>query len=159
MFFANRLFAKKVSMTKSSWKGLNASSSKAWVIALGMTLAIAGTVQAENEIGVLALAQVTETEAVAAESAPANSQGTGVKVKNEALRQHLMNNVDIFGKSDLSAIYILGPGLEDFEGQLLVRDFSRDPFFMQNIDREEFEMKAMLRDFVPEKEEDESEKR
>lgn len=66
------------------------------------------------------------------------------KVRNPTLRGHLMDNIDIFGKSDLPAIYILGPGIEEFEGQLLTRDFARDPFFMQNIDREEFEMKMWL---------------
>lgn len=67
------------------------------------------------------------------------------KVRNPTLRSHLMENIDVFGKNDLPAIYILGPGIEDFEGQLLTRDFVRDPFFMQNIDREEFEMKMWLR--------------
>jgi hypothetical protein len=66
------------------------------------------------------------------------------KVRNPTLRGHLMDNIDIFGKNDLPAIYILGPGIEEFEGQLLTRDFARDPFFMQNIDREEFEMKMWL---------------
>src|SRR3954468_8818711 len=58
------------------------------------------------------------------------------------LKAHLMNNIDIFGKTDLPAIYIFMPnsdGSEELKGSLLTRDFSRDPFFMQNIDREEFE--------------------
>jgi hypothetical protein len=60
-----------------------------------------------------------------------------------------MSNIDIFGKTDLPAIYILMPntdGSEDIQGSLLTRDFSRDPFFMQNIDREEFELKITLRE-------------
>ncbi len=80
------------------------------------------------------------------------------KVRNPTLRKHLMENIDIFGKSELPAIYILGPGIEEFEGQLLTRDFMRDNFFMQNIDREEFEMKMWLRgdlDFEPRKKEEE----
>jgi hypothetical protein len=71
------------------------------------------------------------------------------KVKDAKLRDHLMQNIDIFGKTDLPAIYILMPnsdGSEDIKGSLLTRDFSRDPFFMQNIDREEFELKVTLRD-------------
>jgi hypothetical protein len=66
------------------------------------------------------------------------------KVRNPTLRSHLMENIDVFGKNDLPAIYILGPGLEEFEGQILTRDFARDPFFMQNVDREEFEMKMWM---------------
>lgn len=106
-----------------------------------------------EELGVLALAQAAE-EPAQAESAPTRTEKGGLKVQNEALRQHLIDNVDIFGKSDLSAIYILGPGMEDFQGQLLVRDFARDPFFMQNIDREEFELKMILRDFEPDQDDD-----
>ena len=69
------------------------------------------------------------------------------KVKNPTLREHLMNNIDIFGKTDMPAIYILAPGDAELEGAILTRDFSRDPFFMQNIDREEFELKMTLREF------------
>ena len=71
------------------------------------------------------------------------------KVKDAKLKDHLMQNIDIFGKTDLPAIYILMPnsdGSEDLKGSILTRDFSRDPFFMQNIDREEFELKVTLRD-------------
>lgn len=71
------------------------------------------------------------------------------KVKDAKLKDHLMQNIDIFGKTDLPAIYILVPnsdGSEELQGNLLTRDFSRDPFFMQNIDREEFELKVTLRD-------------
>jgi hypothetical protein len=82
-------------------------------------------------------------EAKAEEAVVAKSES---KVTNPALKKHLMDNIDVFGKSEMPAIYILGPGDEEIEGALLVRDFSRDPFFMQNIDREEFELKVTLRD-------------
>ena len=65
------------------------------------------------------------------------------------LKAHLMNNIDIFGKTDLPAIYIFMPNAdasEEIQGSLLTRDFSRDPFFMQNVDREEFELKVTLRE-------------
>lgn len=71
------------------------------------------------------------------------------RVKDAKLKDHLMQNIDIFGKTDLPAIYILMPnsdGSEDIQGNLLTRDFSRDPFFMQNVDREEFELKVTLRE-------------
>jgi hypothetical protein len=73
------------------------------------------------------------------------------RIKDEKLKAHLLNNIDIFGKSDLPAIYILMPegvGDEEIRGSLLTRDFSRDAFFMQNIDREEFEMKVTLREIA-----------
>lgn len=77
------------------------------------------------------------------------------KVKDAKLKDHLMQNIDIFGKTDLPAIYILMPnsdGSEELQGNLLTRDFSRDPFFMQNIDREEFELKVTLREISPDEE-------
>jgi hypothetical protein len=80
----------------------------------------------------------------------AEVKAASAKVKNQTLKDHLMQNIDIFGKSDLPAVYILAPGEfadEEIKGQLLARDFSRDPFFMQNIDREEFELKMTLREF------------
>ncbi|HLP43063.1 MAG TPA: hypothetical protein VK465_16270 [Fibrobacteria bacterium] len=102
----------------------------------------------------LALATVARADEA---EAGADVKAASAKVKNEKLRDHLLQNVDIFGKNDLPAIYILAPGEfadEEIKGQLLARDFSRDPFFMQNIDREEFELKIILRDF---KEDDKSE--
>lgn len=95
----------------------------------------------------LVAAAVFATDARADEEAVKSAAS---KVKNQTVRDHLMNNIDIFGKSDLPAIYILQPGEladEEIKGQLLARDFSRDPFFMQNIDREEFELKLTLREF------------
>ena len=80
----------------------------------------------------------------------AEVKAAAAKMKNQTLKDHLMNNIDIFGKSDLPAIYILAPGEladEEIKGQLLARDFSRDPFFMQNVDREEFELKVTLREY------------
>ena len=71
------------------------------------------------------------------------------RTKDAKLKAHLMENIDIFGKTDLPAIYILMPntdGSEDIQGSILTRDFSRDPFFMQNVDREEFELKVTLRE-------------
>jgi len=70
------------------------------------------------------------------------------RTKDARLRDHLMRNIEIFGKTDLPAIYILMPNInaeEEIIGSIVTRDFSRDPFFMQNIDREEFELKVTLR--------------
>jgi hypothetical protein len=89
--------------------------------------------------------------AVLAQADESEVRAAADKVKDAKLRDHLMNNIEIFGKTDLPAIYILMPnsdGSEELQGSLLTRDFSRDPFFMQNIDREEFELKVTLRDIV-----------
>lgn len=87
--------------------------------------------------------------AVAARADEDEVRAAAEKVKDAKLKEHLMQNIDIFGKTDLPAIYILMPntdGSEDLKGSLLTRDFSRDPFFMQNVDREEFELKVTLRE-------------
>jgi len=87
--------------------------------------------------------------AVPAYADDAEVRAAADKVKDQKLRDHLMSNIDIFGKTDLPAIYILMPntdGSDDIQGSILTRDFSRDPFFMQNVDREEFEMKVTLRE-------------
>lgn len=97
----------------------------------------------------LAAAVVTAL-AGTAQADEAEVKAASAKVKNQTLKDHLLQNIDIFGKNDLPAVYILAPGEfaeEEIKGQLLARDFSRDPFFMQNIDREEFELKMTLREF------------
>ncbi len=70
------------------------------------------------------------------------------RVKNPMLQRHLLDNVDIFGKSNLPAIYIFGPGdfgADEINAQAITRNFAADPFLMQNIDREEFEWRMVLR--------------
>lgn len=78
-------------------------------------------------------------------------QGTNARAEDVDAKKkdHLLTNIEIFGKTELPAIYILMPGAsgdEDIKGSIINRDFSRDPFFMQNVDREEFEMKIVLRE-------------
>ncbi len=106
----------------------------------------------------LALADTPAAEVEPAKEETAPSPSVSDKIKDPKLRKHLLENIDVFGKSEMPAIYILAPGLEDYEGFLLVRDFSSDPFFMQNVDREEFEMKTSLRDFHEEDEKDKEKK-
>ncbi len=84
-----------------------------------------------------------------AQADEAEVKAAAERIKDQKLKDHLMTNIEIFGKTDLPAIYILnpsGPDEEDIKGSLLTRDFSRDDFFMQNVDREEFEMKVVLRE-------------
>jgi hypothetical protein len=102
-------------------------------------------------------ALATLSFAVSAYADDAEVRAAADKVKDQKLRDHLMSNIDIFGKTDLPAIYILmsnTDGSDDIQGSILTRDFSRDPFFMQNIDREEFELKVTLREINGEDEKD-----
>lgn len=104
------------------------------------------------------LAAAAVTLVVSAYADETEVRAAADKVKDAKLRDHLMQNIDIFGKTDLPAIYILMPnidGSEEIQGSILTRDFSRDPFFMQNIDREEFELKITLREINGEDEKDE----
>ena len=51
----------------------------------------------------------------------AEVKAASAKVKNQALKDHLLQNIDIFGKNDLPAVYILAPGEfadEEIKGQL-----------------------------------------
>ena len=66
-------------------------------------------------------------------------------LKNQKLQNHLLENVDIFGKTNMPSVFILGLGPSvdpEVEKELLTRDFTRDAFFMQNVDREQFELRT-----------------
>ena len=65
-------------------------------------------------------------------------------------------NVDIFGSLDVGSYYILWDMVdlsEDIKKMMTTRDFARDEFFMQNIDREQFEQKRILQLFEDRKRE------
>jgi hypothetical protein len=67
-----------------------------------------------------------------------------------------MLNVDIFGSLDVQSYYILWDNVdlsEDIKKLMTTRDFARDEFFMQNIDREQFEQERMLQLFEDKKRE------
>ena len=65
-------------------------------------------------------------------------------------------NVDIFGSLDVQSYYILWDNIdlsEDMKKLMSTRDFASDEFFMQNIDREQFEQERMLQLFEDRKRE------
>jgi len=65
-------------------------------------------------------------------------------------------NVDIFGSLDVQSYYILWDNIdisEDIKKTIQSRDFAHDEFFMQNIDREQFEQERMLQLFEDRKQE------
>jgi len=65
-------------------------------------------------------------------------------------------NVDIFADGMVGSYYILWDEVdlsEDIKKMMTTRDFARDEFFMQNIDREQFEQERMLQLFEDKKRE------
>ncbi|OWV21501.1 hypothetical protein B7982_10305 [Fibrobacter sp. UWB2] len=74
-----------------------------------------------------------------------STQGNSVKL-----------NVDIFADGFIGSYYILWDNIdlsEDIKKMITSRNFARDEFFMQNIDREQFEQERMLQLFEDKKEE------
>ena len=65
-------------------------------------------------------------------------------------------NVDIFADGFIGSYYILWDNVdlsEEIKKIIQSRDFARDEFFMQNIDREQFEQERMLQLFEDRKQE------
>lgn len=65
-------------------------------------------------------------------------------------------NVDIFADGIIGSYYILWDAVdlsEDIKKLMTTRDFARDEFFMQNIDREQFEQERLLQLFEDRKRE------
>lgn len=65
-------------------------------------------------------------------------------------------NVDIFADGMVGSYYILWDEVdlsEQMKKQMTTRDFARDEFFMQNIDREQFEQERLLQLFEDRKRE------
>ncbi|MBR4786226.1 MAG: hypothetical protein IK012_13395 [Fibrobacter sp.] len=75
---------------------------------------------------------------------------TRVQLVDSSKSNSIMLNVDIFGSLDVQSYYILWDNVdlsEDLKKMMTTRDFARDEFFMQNIDREQFEQERMLQLF------------
>lgn len=81
---------------------------------------------------------------------------TRVELVDSSKSNSIMLNVDIFGSLDVQSYYILWDNVdlsEDMKKLMTTRDFARDEFFMQNIDREQFEQERMLQLFEDRKRE------
>ena len=75
---------------------------------------------------------------------------TRVQLVDSSKANSIKLNVDIFGSLDVQSYYILWDNVdlaEDIKKMMTTRDFARDEFFMQNIDREQFEQERMLQLF------------
>ena len=79
-----------------------------------------------------------------------------VELVDSAKSNSVTLNVDIFADGMVGSYYILWDEVdlsEDIKKLMTTRDFARDEFFMQNIDREQFEQERMLQLFEDKKEE------
>ena len=68
---------------------------------------------------------------------------TKVQLVDSTKSNSVTLNVDIFADGLVGSYYILWDEVdlsEDIKKQMTTRDFARDEFFMQNIDREQMEM-------------------
>ena len=81
---------------------------------------------------------------------------TRVELVDSSKANSIHLNVDIFGSLDVQSYYILWDRMDisdDLKKMMTTRDFARDEFFMQNIDREQFEQERMLQLFEDRKRE------
>ena len=75
---------------------------------------------------------------------------TKVQLVDSTKSNSVTLNVDIFADGIIGSYYILWDEVdlsEDIKKMMTTRDFARDEFFMQNIDREQFEQERMLQLF------------
>ena len=81
---------------------------------------------------------------------------TKVQLVDSTKSNSVTLNVDIFADGLVGSYYILWDEVdlsEDIKKQMTTRDFARDEFFMQNIDREQFEQERLLQLFEDKKKE------
>ena len=79
---------------------------------------------------------------------------TKVELVDSTKSNSVTLNVDIFADGIVGSYYILWDDVdlsEDIKKQMTTRDFARDEFFMQNIDREQFEQERLLQLFEDKK--------
>ncbi|MBR2211688.1 MAG: hypothetical protein IJ896_09585 [Fibrobacter sp.] len=81
---------------------------------------------------------------------------SNIQLVDSSKANTVLLNVDIFGSLDVGSYYILWDMVdlsEDIKKLMTTRDFARDDFFMQNIDREQFEQERILQLFEDRKRE------
>jgi len=81
---------------------------------------------------------------------------TKVELVDSTKNNSVTLNVDIFADGIIGSYYILWDEVdlsEDIKKMMTTRDFARDEFFMQNIDREQFEQERLLQLFEDKKKE------
>ena len=81
---------------------------------------------------------------------------SNIQLVDSSKANTVLLNVDIFGSLDVGSYYILWDMVdlsEDIKKLMTTRDLARDEFFMQNIDREQFEQERILQLFEDRKRE------
>ncbi|MCQ2105212.1 MAG: hypothetical protein MJZ26_05415 [Fibrobacter sp.] len=81
---------------------------------------------------------------------------TKVELADSSKSNAVTLNVDIFADGIVGSYYILWDQVdlsEEMKKLMTTRDFARDEFFMQNIDREQFEQERLLQLFEDRKRE------
>lgn len=81
---------------------------------------------------------------------------TQVQLVDSTKNNAVTLNVDIFADGMVGSYYILWDEVdlsEDIKKMMTTRDFARDEFFTQNIDREQFEQERLLQLFEDKKRE------
>jgi hypothetical protein len=85
-----------------------------------------------------------------ASSAPSSNIEFSQKDEDKQLstaQNNVLEGVDIIGENGIGSLFILWDALdlsEDMKKQMSTRNLASDEFFMQNIDREEFEQERVL---------------
>ena len=90
-------------------------------------------------------AQTSSVE-VSSSSANNNAQSADTSSANQAV----FADINIFSNMPFGSIYVLWSNFDlsaDIKKQIMERSFVLEPYFMQNIDREEFEQNQILHIF------------
>ena len=84
-------------------------------------------------------------------------KATSVRAVDTTKANSITLDVSIFGDEPIGSMYIFWDAEQDLSEEmkkiLTTRDFARDEFFMQNIDREQFEQERQLQLFEDKKKE------
>lgn len=115
----------------------------------------------KHTLHILATALALATfSVVTARAQTAPAPGTPAPVDSAAnldtARTNILLNIDIFGQAAVGSYYILWDNVDlstEMKTILTSRNFAKDEFFMQNIDREQFEQERVLQLFEDKKRE------
>lgn len=84
----------------------------------------------------------------------ADSTATNADRALDTTKNTTLGDVDIFGQGAIGSIYVLWDNVDlaiEIKKTIQEKSFATDEFFMQNIDREQFEQERMLRLFDDQK--------
>ena len=82
------------------------------------------------------------------------ADSTVVDTQLDSTKNTKLGDISIFGENAIGSIFILWDNIDistDIKKNIQEKSFATDPFFMQNIDREQFEQERLLRLFSDDK--------